>query len=275
MKSTIFFIIIVLFSSPRPLAADVDTIKVFSKAMNKDVKTVIITPANYRKAQPARYPVVYLLHGYGGDYSQWIKIAPQLKDHADEYQMIIVCPDGGRGSWYIDSPVDTTFRYDTFISRELVDYIDTHYQTAAERQKRGITGLSMGGHGGLYLAINHIDVYGAAGSTSGGVDIRPFPNNWDLKKRLGDTTCCKANWEKYTVINQVNRLERGDLKIVIDCGLDDFFLEVNRNLHKKLIELKIAHDYIERPGAHNSAYWKNSIDYQMLFFHKAFRIDDN
>jgi S-formylglutathione hydrolase FrmB len=268
MKSILAIVSLITLSSAL-YAAEADTVSVFSSAMKKEVKTVVIKPANYKKSK-TKFPVLYLLHGYGGDYSQWVKIAPQLKEHADRYQLLIVCPDGGKGSWYIDSPADSTFRYDTFISRELVKYIDTHFKTNPNRQQRGITGLSMGGHGGLYLAINHRDIFGVAGSTSGGVDIRPFPNNWDLKKRLGDTSCCKMNWEKYTVINQVEKLNNGDLKLVIDCGLQDFFLEVNRNLHKKLIDLKIEHDYIERPGAHNNQYWKNSIDYQVLFFVKAF-----
>ena len=60
------------------------------------------------------------------------------------------------------------------------------------------------------------------------------------------------------------------MAIIFDCGLDDFFLEVNRSLHKKLMELKIEHDYIERPGAHNKDYWGSSIDYQLLYFKKYF-----
>ena len=250
-------------------AGEVDSITVFSTAMKKEVKCVVIKPSGYNTAAN-RFPVVYLLHGYGGSQRQWITLAPQLKNKADEYQMLIVCPDGGIGSWYLDSPVDSSFRYETFVSRELVRYIDQHYKTIPDKEHRAITGLSMGGHGGLYLAIRNRDIYSAAGSSSGGVDIRPFPNNWDLKKRLGDTLCCKANWEKHTVINLVDSLRNRDLKLVIDCGLEDFFLNVNRNLHRKLMELKIDHDYIERPGAHNNAYWRNSIDYQLLFFRKAF-----
>jgi S-formylglutathione hydrolase FrmB len=250
-------------------AGEADTISVYSAAMKKAVKCVVIKPSGYNSSQN-KFPVVYLLHGYGGTYRQWITLAPQLKNKADEYQMLIVCPDGGIGSWYLDSPVDSSFKYETFVTRELVPYIDQHYKTIADKGHRAITGLSMGGHGGLYLAIRNKDVYAVAGSTSGGVDIRPFPNNWDLKKRLGDTLCCKANWEKHTVINVVDSLKNKELKLIIDCGLEDFFLNVNRNLHRKLMDLKIEHDYIERPGAHNNAYWRNSIDYQLLFFKKAF-----
>lgn len=250
-------------------AGNTDTIMVYSKAMHKNIPCVVITPSGYEKSG-RRYPVIYLLHGYGGNYAQWAKTAPQLKTDVDVMNLIIVCPDGGIGSWYMDSPVDTAFRYETFVGGELVSYIDAKYPTQADRGHRAITGLSMGGHGGLYLGIRHKDLFGAAGATSGGVDIRPFPNNWDLKKRLGDTSCCMANWEKNTVVNVVEGLNKGELKLIIDCGISDFFLQVNRNLHQLLLARGIEHDYIERPGGHNGNYWKNSIDYQLLFFKKFF-----
>jgi len=251
------------------MAGNADTIAVYSAAMHKSIPCVIITPTGYRTAVK-RFPVIYLLHGHGGNYAQWPRLAPQLKDKADELKLIIVCPDGGVSSWYFDSPVDSTFRYETFVTKELVPWIDGNYPTRADRRHRAITGLSMGGHGGLYLGIRHKDLFGGAGATSGGVDIRPFPNNWDLKKRLGDTACCAANWEKNTVINVAEGLKNGDLKLIIDCGVNDFFLEVNRSLHRKLLSRNIDHDYTERPGAHNNAYWKNSIDYQLLFFSRFF-----
>lgn len=250
-------------------AGEVDTISVYSMSMKKNISCVIIKPDSY-KNHGHLFPVVYLLHGYGGSYNQWIKLAPQLKNKVDELQLIIVCPDGGFGSWYFDSPVDSSFRYETFVSKEVKDYVDKNYHTIADNKHRAITGLSMGGHGAFYLGIRHNEVYGAAGSISGGVDIRPFPKNWDLSKRLGDTICCKINWEKNTVINMTGTLKNGDLALIFDCGVDDFFIEVNRNLNKKLVEMKIDHDYTERPGAHTAAYWKNSIDYQLMFFKKFF-----
>ncbi|WEK35219.1 MAG: alpha/beta hydrolase family protein [Candidatus Pseudobacter hemicellulosilyticus] len=249
-------------------AGAVDTILVHSNAMNKDVKVVIIKPAKYKKA--AALPVVYLLHGYSGNYAGWIKEKPALAQRADELNVLFVCPDGGFGSWYFDSPVDPAFRYETFMTTELVPFIDSHYKTKADRNFRAIAGLSMGGHGAFYLAFRHLDLFGQAGSMAGGVDIRPFPKNWDLTKRLGDSLTNKENWEKNTVINIADQLQPGQLRITFDCGVDDFFFQVNRNLHQKLLEKKIAHDYAERPGGHTSAYWTNSLDYQLLFFKKGF-----
>ncbi len=112
--------------------------------------------------------------------------------------------------------------------------------------------------------------HGAIGSTSGGVDIRPFPNNWGIKKWLGDYASHPDNWNNNTVINLAEQLQSSGLTIIIDCGTDDFFLQVNRNLHQLLLDKKIAHDYTERPGVHNWAYWNNAIKYQALFFHVFF-----
>ncbi|HVZ57959.1 MAG TPA: alpha/beta hydrolase family protein [Chitinophagaceae bacterium] len=269
MKKFLLFLA-ALACSGSLLAATVDTIQVFSLAMNKNIPCVIILPDSYHSTGK-RFPVVYLLHGYSGSYANWSELAPQLHEEADQYNMILVCPDGGYNSWYFDSPVNPAIRYETFVAGELIAYLDSHYRTRADRRHRAITGLSMGGHGALYLAIRHRSLYGAAGSTSGGVDIRPFPGKWDIRDVLGDTSCCRSNWENNTVINLADSLRPGDLQLIFDCGVDDFFLEVNRQLHRKLLEHKIDHDYTERPGGHTAAYWRNSIDYQLLFFRKYFQ----
>jgi S-formylglutathione hydrolase FrmB len=240
-----------------------------STAMHKIIKCIVITPDSYQITS-RRYPVIYLLHGHSADYTQWISTAPQLQRKADEYQAIIICPDGGYNSWYLDSEKDTTVKYETFITNELIAFTDASYRTIAKRESRAIAGLSMGGHGALYLAIRHRKIYGAAGSTSGGVDLTPFPNNWEIKNVLGEMSSNSDAWKKNSVINLVNVLKDNELAIMIDCGLDDFFLDANCRLHKKLIELNISHDYIVRPGSHDADYWSNSIDYQLLFFNKFF-----
>lgn len=250
-------------------AAKVDTISIQSATLNKVTKCIVITPTGSSNSS-IKFPVVYLLHGYSGSYKNWLGIAPRLIEQADALGMIIVCPDGGFGSWYFDSPIDSTIRYESFITKELLPYIDDNYPTIKNKNARAITGLSMGGHGGLYLSIRHSEQFGAAGSMSGGVDFRPFPNNWDIKKALGEYAANAPVWDNNVVVNLIDKLENKKLAIIVDCGVDDFFITVNRNLHKKLVDLKIDHDYIERPGAHNKDYWENSVDYQLLFFKKYF-----
>lgn len=250
-------------------AVVVDTIQVYSQSMQKNVKAVVIVPDSYDSAK--ELPVVYLLHGYSGNYLDWIKKGKGFETAADQYNMIIVCPDGGFGSWYWDSPVNPKVKYETFISDELVKAIDSKYKTIKDRKGRAITGLSMGGHGGLYLGFRHQDVFGAAGSMSGGVDIRPFPNNWDMAKQLGPYSEQPELWEKNTVINLLHLLTPNSLAIIIDCGSEDFFFNVNENLHQQLLDRNIPHDFIIRPGAHNWTYWTNSIKFQLLFMNNYFK----
>ena len=249
-------------------AAIVDTVDTYSPSMKKTIKAVVITPDNYANA--TALPVVYLLNGYSGNYRSWIVGAKDIETAVDLYQIIIVCPDGNN-SWYWDSPVDPDYKYETYVSSELVKWVDSKYKTIKDKKGRGITGLSMGGHGGLYLAIKHPDVFGAGGSMSGGVDIRPFPNNWDMSLRLGKYDEHPDNWEKYTVINLLHLIKPNSLALIIDCGTEDFFFKVNENLHQQMLYRNIAHDYITRPGAHNWNYWANAVQYQLLFMSNFFK----
>lgn len=262
------FYLLLIFS---PLFAQtVDTVEVYSPKMRKNIKNVIILPASYEKSSDVKYPVLYLLHGYGGRYDTWITHTKKgLERDANKWNMIIVCPDG-KNSWYWDSPVDPASQFETYISQELTNYVDRHYKTVAAPKGRAVTGFSMGGHGGLWLGISHPDVFGACGSMSGGVDIRPFPNNWDMKKLLGTYAANNKIWDEHTVVTQLDKIEPNSLAIIFDCGKDDFFYQVNEELHKQMLYRNIPHDYIVRPGAHTHEYWNNALDYQLLFFNKFF-----
>lgn len=249
-------------------AAKVDTILVKSNNMNKNIKVVTIIPDI---AKEKACPVVYLLHGHGGCYNSWIVDSkPNLPQLADEKGMIMICPDGEK-SWYWDSPLHSDMRYETFISSELIQYVDAHYHTIAGPKGRAITGLSMGGHGAMWNAIRHTDVFGAAGSTSGGLDIRPFPDSWNMKDQLGEKSKNPQVWEDHTVINLVPSMKNGELAMIIDCGYDDFFFEVNNKFHEALLKQGIDHDFYVRPGSHTHSYWSRSIEYQLVFFDQFFR----
>lgn len=265
---TIAFVAAIFICTFQASPAKVDTLSVYSPSMKKEIKTVVITPQSY--TGKAEMPVLYLLHGYSDSYAGWVNKAPIIKELSDLYKTIIVCPDAAYGSWYFDSPEDPSFRFETFVSHELIHWTDTHYKTVQSREGRAITGLSMGGHGGLYIGFRHQDVFGACGSMSGGVDIRPFPNNWEIAKRLGAQKKFPDRWEQHTVINQLHLLTPNSMRIIIDCGTADFFYSVNERLHQELVYRNIPHDYISRPGVHNWEYWNNAIKYQMLFFNEYF-----
>jgi len=267
MKKILFFLI--LMQRLSCLASSVDTVIIYSNSMKKDIKCVVITPDSYKTKQ-TDYPVVYLLHGYSGDFSNFVKKIPGIKQQADNLQLILVCPDGAN-SWYFDSPVDPSKRYETYISKEVPDYIDTHYRTIKNKYGRAITGLSMGGHGSLFLGLRHPQFYGACGSMSGGVDLISMYEKFDINKVLGDSITGAKYWKDYSVSNLVENYKRSDsLSIIIDCGTGDFMFPVNHQLHNKMLQLKIPHDYIERPGEHTWDYWSNAVQYQLLFFRNYF-----
>ena len=218
-------------------AGRVDTLEIYSPSMRKAIRCLIITPDQY-SVQGRPYPVLYLLHGWSGNYSGWLKDAPQLQQHADRYQMLIVCPDGGYDSWYLDSAVDTSSQYETHITQEVIPF-------------------------------------GASGSMAGGLDLCPFKkNNWDLQGVLGNPNTNWSTWEASSVVNLIPQIKKDSLQIIIDCGVDDFFLKTNRDMHQGLLKAGIAHEYTERPGGHSGAYWGSAVDFQVLFFDKFFRRQD-
>lgn len=271
MKRITLLLIGIIAFSLTSFAQKIDTVSVYSSKMGREIKNVIVTPAGYDRNSNKRYPVVYLLNGYGGDHLTYINsIKKTLPQIASEKEMIFVCPDG-QNSWYWDSPIDPKFQFETYVSKELTAFMDKSYRTIATPKGRAITGFSMGGHGALWLAINHPDIFGACGSISGGVDIRPFPNNWNMKDRLGIYANNKEIWDRHTVIEQLHKIQPNSLDIIFDCGIDDFFYEVNIQLHKKMLHMNIPHEFISRPGKHDGAYCINALDYHIVFFEKFFK----
>ncbi len=245
-----------------------DTVVIHSASMKRDIKCAVVTPRQYSFDAVTRWPVVYLLHGADGCYADWPRKA-NLDSLTNRYGVIIVCPDG-QDSWYYDSPIDPKMQFETHVGSEVVNYIDAHYRTIATREGRAITGLSMGGHGALWIGWRHPDVFGATGSMSGGVNITRFPDRWLIQQRLGKYKEYPERWAAHAVVSLVPTLQPGRQAITIDDGDKDFFLEVNNELHDKLLQAGIPHDYTIRPGGHTWVYWVNSLDYHLLFFKKYF-----
>lgn len=247
-------------------AFSVDTIAVVGPELPQAMKTVVITPEG---DSTARFPTVYLLHGYGGDHKAWLVCQPDLGKLADQYGMVFVMPDAGN-TWYVDAPRIPHQRVASFFAKTLVPYIDANYPTINDRSKRAITGLSMGGHGAIYLASHYPELFGGVGSTSGGVDIRPFPTRWKMAESLGSIEEYPRNWDAVTAAANIPLLKEAAPAMIFDCGTEDFFADVNNRYHQALLENGVKHDYISRPGNHSQAYWRNSILYHLLFFNEFF-----
>lgn len=265
------FIVASLFAINNANAGTVDTVVVHSNAMKADYKCVVIKPTGYTKEK--KYPVVFLLHGYSGWYANWVIRVPELKDYADQYNLLIVCPDGAKNGWYVDNPYDPSMQYETYVGKEIPAFIEANYSTIKDRSGWAITGLSMGGQGGMFLGLRHADRFGACGSMSGALDLKPYPGDWVKTKPvpLADSIAYTEQWNKFSVMKLVEKYPKDSVEIIFDCGVEDFLFQHNRSLHARMLELKIPHDYIERPGKHTWEYWKNSVGYQLQFFHNYFK----
>lgn len=264
-------------------SAKVDTIDVPSARMNRTLRAAVVLPDRYRKAKQP-FPVLYLLHGGTGSFRDWLtKTADKTLLHrlADQYNLIIVTPDGDPTSYYFDSPLVENSQFETFVSKELIDRIDTTYRTVRDRKGRLIAGLSMGGHGAMYIASRHPDLYAAAGSMSGVMNINTatwkVPADFarsraeNFVKLLGPPKEGDTPYPGYTMVTLADQLKANNLPLIFDIGVDDFLIEGNRELHRRLVDNKTPHDYTERPGAHTWEYWENALPYQLLFFNKILK----
>jgi len=253
-------------------AAEVSRLVFYSAALHQSKNITMVLPDDYSTNLIQRhYPVVYFLNGYLGNDRTFLD-GTSLPQLVDQYKIIAACPDGGTNSWYFDSPIYPEHKYETFIWCDSVKYVDEHYRTIEASTGRGITGLSMGGHGAMYIGLRHPEVFGAIASMSGGLDIRPFPDNWDLKQWFGDPKTHADNWENNTVINLLDQVKLGGQAIYFDCGTNDFFLRVNRAVHAKMNRLGFQHKYEEFPGGHTMDYWRPATVRHMFFFENFFGI---
>ena len=166
-------------------------------------EATVYLPPGYSKNKSRRYPVVYLLHGFAADHRAFMKGAYQnlnVRISMDSLiraglvsDMIVVTPNARNffdGSFYANSPVSG--RWEDFIVRDLVGYIDRRYRTVARRSGRGVAGHSMGGYGALRIAMDHPDKFSAVYALSpcclamSSVDARARGAAWKAALRLRD-----------------------------------------------------------------------------------------
>lgn len=274
------FFLLFLFPIAAFSQATVDTIGIYSQKMDKTLQAAITLPSNYGESD-RHYPVIYLLHGGSGAFSDWHQKVTQpglVNKMADQYDLIIVTPGVGPASYYFDSPLMDSVQYESYFIEELIPYIDQNYQTLAQKESRAITGLSMGGHGSIYLSAKHPELFIAAGSMSGvmNIDTRMWKVPEDFKnlrangqkEMLGEINYDAPNFNPYTAVGYVDQLKSNGLALLIDCGVDDFLIDTNRQLHQLLLENGTPHDYTERPGAHTWQYWTEALPSHILFLDK-------
>jgi S-formylglutathione hydrolase FrmB len=278
----------------------------FSSALGVRKHVVIYLPPSYAADTTRRYPVAYYLHGLSGTETDWVSKG-SIDAAADSLfafgtpEMILVMPDGDDG-WYTTwvnqvayrTCADTLHseapdrycveheRYGDYIAHDVVQHVDQHYRTLADRAHRGIGGLSMGGYGALIITLHNPEVFGSAASHSGALspmytgtrpfseparyastvdEIRPMAGPyWNRYLNYWGTNLDR--WREADPARAAELLVRRNLQrpgIFIDCGIDDGFVDQNRALHAELTRLRIEHAYAEWPGAHTWRYWSTHV----------------
>jgi S-formylglutathione hydrolase FrmB len=227
----------------------------------KPNNVVVILPENYRKA---KYPLVFMLHGWSGDQNQW-KTTADLHYYANKYGFIIVCPDGLYDSWYIDNRIDKKINYEKYFFDDLYNEIVKTYKV--DTSNVFITGLSMGGFGAITYFTRHPGLFRAAASTSGILDITKFKGKWGMDKVFAS----EEDYNMYSPINNIYRLENINKKILIDCGEQDFAYKVNEAFYSKCKEMNIPAVFYSGEGNHSHSYWKKSVARHFDFFYKQIK----
>ena len=246
----------------------VETVQFQSKLTNATLPYNVILPADYRASSVTRYPVLYLLHGFGGHYSDWAT-RTNVADYAAPYRMIVVMPEGNNG-WYTDSTGVATDKYESYILKELIPDVQKRYRTIDARYGRAVAGLSMGGYGSLKFGLKSPDTFVFVGSLSGALAAATWTED-DLKnlKAIRDSvfTVFGPTGSDVRKANDIYEITRGLSAarvaalpyIYLDCGTEDFLISLNQQFAALLREKKIPHEYRELPGDHNWAYWDQQI----------------
>jgi enterochelin esterase-like enzyme len=225
----------------------IDTIHYPSKTVGTIRKALIYTPPGYSKSK--KYPVLYLLHGLGGDENEWLRrgntpvILDNLYAENKIEPMIVVLPNGR--AMKDDSPKDNnspdkvqafaTFEKD--LLDDLIPYIEENYSVSKDREQRAIAGLSMGGGQSLNFGLGHLDKFAWIGAFSSALNTKPpeqlVPDPKEAIKQL------KVLW--------------------ISCGDKDGLIRNSQAIHDYLSKNNVPHIYYIEPGVHEWKVWKNSL----------------
>lgn len=235
--------------------------------MGRDMPYRIILPTLYNKAnETARYPVIFLLHGLTGHYTNWTD-KTKLNQYAVVHNFIIVTPEGDNG-WYTDSVSTPNDKYESYIMQELIPEIDKKYRTVADREHRMIAGLSMGGFGAIKFGLKYPDKFSLVGGFSGALGAAGWTekNAGAIAKSMDaifgadeGSESRKAN-DIFRLVREMTPDKQSGLPYFYQsCGTEDFLIANNRDFLKLLNEKKIPHEYREHPGVHDWVFWDDQV----------------
>ena len=247
----------------------------FSVSLARPVDILILNPSDtplmFTKGNPhyeRPCKILYLLHGYNGNYRDWL-IGSPIRDLSAKYNLCIVLASG-ENSFYVDQK-GTGRKYDRFFSSDLPDFIQTMFHLSSKPEDNLIGGFSMGGSGALTIGLHHPDRFGGIIALSSALiqpqlhKMKPTDKNpmadydyyvstfGDLSKVLGS--------EKDPEALALKAKESGTLpRLFLSCGSEDFLIAPNRAFEAFLTKNEIEHHYEEHPGEHNWTFWNSVIE---------------
>ena len=252
-------------------------IKLFSTSLwtHTDVRVVLPTPNEPFESEDTpfykegkKYQVLYLLHGMFGDCSVWTRNTG-IERYAQEKNLCVVSASV-TNSCYVDMVHNgsTGGKFMTYMLEELPKFIQYTFPVSKKRENTFIAGLSMGGYGTFRLALERPELFGAAASLSGGLDMASLQKNPSLKggpkatmdyhSIFGDDSIEGSDNDLFALLPK--KAKEGNLpKLYMCCGTEDFLYETNLKFRDFAKEIGIDITYDESPGIHNWDYWDPQI----------------
>jgi len=254
-----------LHLSPLSLPAQVRVDSLYMPSLGRTMKVSVLLPSEYDSSW--HYPVLYLLHGYGGNSDDWTA-RTGLPLYVKGMPLIVVMPDA-ENSWYVNSYTEPRDRFEDYIVKDVPYYIRRMYSVDTSRQ--AIAGLSMGGYGALVLALRHPSEFHFAGSLSGALSVPRAVNDTSrrpegalvpsLRKAFGDRPNESRNdHDVFFLYREVPRDSFPYLYMAI--GIQDAyrrFLPAHRAFTDILRNYGASYEYHEVPGGHDWQFWAREI----------------
>jgi S-formylglutathione hydrolase FrmB len=252
----------------------------FAQSLNAVSKYYIVLPDGYSKGHE-RYPVVYLLHGYGGDHTNWVKLT-NLVRYARQYKLIIVTPDG-KNSWYANAVGLKNANYEDFIVNDLITHIDKKYRTLQSKYSRSIAGLSMGGYGAVKLALKYPGKFFFAGGISPAIQA-PFgleDTAYVLRRSKGSIQSQSDAfgpvrselWTSNDVFRLAEKISAPSAPyLYLSVGSQDGLTEIIELTHALTATLRkqsIPFEMHETAGAHDWKFWDKEIEIVLQRIHEV------
>ena len=265
-----------------------DNLSMNSKILNTEKKYAIYLPPDYETSQRS-YPVLYLLHGGGGNQAEWVQhgevksITDKAIKEGSATSMIIVIPDARKGTHRgYGNDANGEWRYEDFFFQEFMPTIEKTYRIRPGKRYRAISGLSMGGNGTFTYALHHPELFAAACPLSAGTAPSTIEEAKEKLARRNDPIMPDSLITKYYINRQtgVNILElinkmpddqKNAVRWYIDCGDDDpLVFEGNSLVHIAMRKKGIPHEFRIRDGAHTWDYWRTALPSVLEFVTESF-----